>query len=127
MHSHAALTRTLLLVVPIAVFAALALAGLYMALSVLVAGIIVLVALRRSLPDALIGSRRGRWWDWTLVGLVMVGSSLIISTLSRDELGELGWLLFSLLFFAGALTVAVSIVRAFALLMGRPSTPSFKE
>ena len=127
MHSHAALTRTLLLVVPIAVFAALALAGLYMALSVLVAGIIVLVALRRSLPDALIGSRRGRWWVWTLVGLVMVGSSLIISTLSRDELGELGWLLFSLLFFAGALTVAASIVRAFALLMGRPPTPTFKE
>jgi hypothetical protein len=123
MHNNAALTRALLLAVPIAVFAAGALAGLYMALAILVAGIIVLVARRRSLPEALIGSRPGRWWVWTLVGLGMVGSSSIAGVLS-GEFDELRWILFSLLFFAGALIVGASIVSALAWRLGRPSAPS---
>jgi hypothetical protein len=128
MHDNVALTRTLLLAVPIAVFAAVGIGvGLYASLMVLVVGITVLVARRRSLPDALVGPRGGRWWVWTLVGLATVGSSIILSMLAGQGLfgpGELGWLLFSLLFFVGALIVGASIVRALALLMGRPPTPS---
>jgi hypothetical protein len=126
MRNNAALTRLLLLAVPIAAFAVVALElGFYVALAVLVAGIIVLVARRRSLREALIGSRRGRWWVWPLVGLVMVGFKVIIYILSLDELGELGWLLFTLLFWAGALIVGASIVRALPLVFFmRPSTPS---
>ncbi|MSQ40359.1 MAG: hypothetical protein EXR55_01585 [Dehalococcoidia bacterium] len=84
--NQAALTRTLLLAVAIAVFAAVGIGlGLYVSLAILVAGIMVLIARRRSLSDALIGDRRGRWWVWTLVGLVMVGSSMILSMLSGEE------------------------------------------
>ncbi len=128
MHNPAILTRVLLFAFPIAAFAAvgIGLGGLYLVLAILVAGIITLVARRRSLPDALIGSRRGRWWVWSLVGLVMVGSSMIAATLSGEEEGsEWGWLLWALFFFGGAIIVAASIVRALALkLLGRPSTPS---
>ena len=124
MHNNVALTRALLVAIPIAAYAAFLFAGLG-SLLVLVAGIIVLVARRRSLPDALVGPRRGRWWVvWTLVGLVMVGSSGIGATLSGDELGKLGWLLFSLLLVAGALIVGASIIRALALVFARRSTPS---
>jgi hypothetical protein len=123
MHNNAALTRTLLVAFPIAFFVALGLGGLYVALAILAAGIIVLVARRRSLPNALIGSGRGRWWVWTLAGLVMVGSSFIAGMLF-GEFSELSWLLFSVLFFAGALVVGASIVRALALFFTRPSTPS---
>lgn len=124
MHNNAALTRALLLAVPIAAFAVVALElGFYVALAVLVAGIIVLVARRRSLPEALIGPRRGLWWVWPLIGLVMVGFKVIIYLLSLNELGELGWLLFTMLFWAGALIVGASIVRALALVVMRPSTP----
>ena len=125
MHNNVALTRALLVAIPIAAYAAFLFAGLG-SLLVLVAGIIVLVARRRSLPDALVGSRRGRWWVWTLIGLGMVGSSGIGATLSGDELGKLGWLLFSLLLVAGALIVGASIVRALALVLNRPSTPSVR-
>jgi hypothetical protein len=122
--NSAALTRTLLVAVPIAAFAVVALElGVYVALAVTAAGIIVLVARRRSLPDALVGDRRGRWWVWTLVGLVMVGPGPVGTALSR-QLGELGWIRFSLLFLAGSLIVGVSIVRALALLFTRPSTPA---
>ena len=127
MHNNAALTRVLLLVVPIASFAAFALTGLYIALSVLVAGIIVLVACRRSLPDALIGTWLGPWWVWSLVGLATSGSGFIVTNIPVPGPGELRWLLFTLLFFAGALIMGASIVRAFALLMRRPPTPTLKE
>jgi hypothetical protein len=126
MHNPAILTRALLFAFPIAAFAAVGIGlGLYVALVILVAGIITLVARRRSLPDALIGSQRGRWWVWTLAGLVMVGSSVIAAMLSgEDEGSELGWMLWSLFLFGGAIIVAASIVRALALKLVRPSTPS---
>ena len=119
MNSDAALTRSLLFAAPIAGFAAMALGGMYVGLAVLAAGLCVLVVRRRSLPEALIGSRHGRWWVWTLVGLFMLGSSLIAGKLS-GEFDELSWLLFSALFFAGVLMVGASIVRALAMfLLGR--------
>ncbi|MBI4202737.1 MAG: hypothetical protein HY532_06485 [Chloroflexi bacterium] len=121
MHSNVALTRALLIAVPIAVFAAMGLAGLYAGLSVLVAGIIVLVVRRRSLPDVLIGPRRGPLWVWPLVGVVMVVSSGITPMLARDEGGELAWMLWSLFFFGGTLIVGASIVRALALAFARHS------
>jgi hypothetical protein len=124
MHNNVGLTRMLLIAVPVAVFAALALGGLYVALLLFVAGLVVLVARRRSLPDVLIGPRHDRWWVWPMVGLVMVGSSLIAGALS-GEFDELSWLLYSLLFFAGALIVGASIVRALAsLVLGRTKGPS---
>ena len=124
MHNNVGLTRMLLIAVPVAVFAALALGGFYVALLLFVAGLVVLVARRRSLPDALIGPRHDRWWVWPMVGLVMVGSSFVAGKLS-GEFDELSWLLFSLLFFAGALIVGASIVRALALLFfARPSGTS---
>ena len=127
MNNQAALfTRTLLVIIPIAVYAGFAFGGGVGAFPILVAGIIVLVARRRSLPDALVGDRRGRWWVWTLIGLGMAGASMIVATLAGEEGGELGWVLFSLLFVAGVVIVGASIVRAFALLMGRQSTPPFK-
>lgn len=62
MHNNAALTRTLLVAIPIAV-AGLYFAGLGpVALLVLVPGILALIARRRSLPDALVGPWSGRWW-----------------------------------------------------------------
>ncbi len=123
MHNNAVLTRTLLVTIPIAV-AGLYFAGLGpVALLLLVPGIIVLIARRRSLPNALVGPGGGRWWVWSLVGLVMVGSSVIAGFIS-GECDELSWILFSLLFFAGALIVAASIVRVLAWKLGRPSTPS---
>ena len=123
MHNNAALTRTLLFVIPIAAFAAYGFAGLYVGLSVVVASIIVLVLRRRSLSEAIVGSRRGRWWTWTLAGVVMIGSSVIAAVLS-GEFDELRWILFSLLFFGGVLIVGASIVRAIALRIARPSTPA---
>ncbi len=129
MNNSVALTRILLIALPIAAFGALGIGlGAYAGLAVLVVGIILLVARRRSLPKALVGSGRGRWWIWTLAGLAMVGTSIGLATLGGDENlpgdenGELSWLLWALLFFSGALIVAASVVRGLALLMARRST-----
>jgi hypothetical protein len=125
--NNVALTRALLVAFPIAFFAALGLGMPYVALPVLVAGMIVVVARRRSLPDALVGDRRGRWWVWTLVGLVMVGSGFILGLFYGEEWGglfELGWMHVILLFFIGSFIVGASIVRALALFFTRPSSPS---
>lgn len=62
MNNQAALTRALLVAIPVAVFAAIGIGLPLVGLAVLVIGIAVLVARRRSLPDALMGDRRGRWW-----------------------------------------------------------------
>ncbi|GEM_PF-2018081 len=126
MFSQTGMTRALLIAFPIGAFAAMGMLGTYAGLAVLVVGIIVLSARRRTLPNALIGTGHGRWWVWTLAGLAIVGTSMALATLSSDEsgdTGELGWLLWSLLFFAGALIVAVSVVRAIALAIARRSTP----
>ena len=127
MHNNVALTRTLLVAFPLAFFAALALGAPYMALPVLVAGMLVLVARRGSLRDALVGSRGGRWWVWTLIGLAIVGSSSILGLFYGEEWGglfELGWMHVIMLFFMGAFIVGASLVRALALLFTRPSTPT---
>ena len=124
MHNHVALTRTLLVVVAIAVYLAFALAGSYMALLVLFVGIAILAARRRSLPDALLRPRRGHWWVWSLAGLATSGSGFLITNLPVPGPGELRWLLFTLLFFAGVLIVAASIVQALVWISRRPSTPS---
>ena len=127
MKDNVAITRTLLFAVPIGAAAAYMTVGVYASLVVLVAGIALLVVRRSSLPNALIGAGRGHWWAWTLVGLGLIGASIGMAALSNDdgdELGESGWMLFSLLFFSGALIVGASVVRALALMMRRPPTPS---
>lgn len=116
MNSNIALTRSVLFALPIVVFAAMALAGMYAGLAVVAAGAFVLVVRRRSLPEALIGSPRLPWVAWAVAGLVMSGSSMLVATFAGEKLGELGWLVWALLFFGGALLIGASIVRALALL-----------
>ncbi len=117
------ITRTLLIAIPIAFIAAYAFAGGIPALLVLIAGTIVLVARRRSLPDAITGSRRGRWWLWTLAGAVMIAGSAIAGARS-GEFDAVRWMIFSGVFVAGALVVAASVLRAIALGLRRPRIPS---
>ncbi|MBM3939366.1 MAG: hypothetical protein FJ318_00450 [SAR202 cluster bacterium] len=117
--NDAALTRLLVFAVPTAV-AVLYMVGLGLAgLAVLIAGIAALVARRRSLPTAFVGSRPGRWWAWSLAGAAMVAASVTAGMLS-GEFDATRWLLFSVLFVVGALTVSVSVVRALAWKLGRP-------
>ena len=127
MHNNVALTRALLLAVYIALFAVLALGMPYVTLPVLAAGIIALVVRRRSIPDAFTGSRHGRWWVWSLIGLVLIGSSLVIGGVFDygEVWDEFVWWL--LLFCTGVLIVGASFVRALALFFTRPSTPSLRE
>jgi hypothetical protein len=128
MQNQAAITRTLMFVFPIAGFAAMGTLGMYLGFAVLAVGVLVLVVRRRTLPDALVGSGRGRWWAWTLAGMALVGLSFvfgkIFSDIGGDFANETAWLLWFLLFFSGALVIAVSLVRGLAILLRRPSTPA---
>ncbi len=123
--SQFAITRTLLFAFPIAFIAAFIFADGTLGLLVLLAGVIMLAARRRSLPDVMVGSRLGRWWTWTLAGTVMIGSSLIVIAIRGEEGGELSrFFLFELPFLAGVLLVAASAIRALALMMERLSRPT---
>ena len=126
MHNSAALTRALLVVVPVAVFMAFALAGSLVALPVLIVGIVILAARRRSLPDALFGPRRGRWWVWSLVGLATIGSGFIVTVLPIPFPGDVQWGLFGLFFVAGAIITGASIIQALILSGRQPSSPSVR-
>ena len=127
MKNQVAVTRLLLFAFPIA-FVATYVAdfagGFPLSLLVLVVGAGVLVVRRRSLPDAIFGSRRGKWWLWTLGGLAMIGTAIGLSLLSAgddsEDTSELGWMLFSLLFMAGTLIVVASIIGGLAHLLRRP-------
>ena len=122
MKNHAALTRTLFVTIPLAAFVGLALVGKLAALAFLAVWVVVLVARRGSLRGALLEPRRGRWWIWPSIGLVIVGSGFALAPLPVP--GDVRWALIFGGLFAGTAVTLASLVRTVALLALRPRMPS---
>jgi hypothetical protein len=118
MNNHPVITRTLLLAVPVAALAGLAVVGPALAVSALALGVALLALRWRSLGSALSAPRRGRWWFTPLVGLALVGASFGVTHLPGR--GDYIWGLASLLFLIGALMALGSILLSLIEIVRRP-------
>jgi len=108
MNNHPAITRALLVAVPVATVAGLFVIGPALALFALALGIAVLATRWRSLGAALGEPRRGRWWVAPLLGLALVAAGVGITQLPGP--GDLRWGLATLLGLIGMVTAVGSVL-----------------
>jgi hypothetical protein len=122
MNNHPILARMLLIGVPVASLAGMALFGSVIGIPVLAVGLILLVLSWRAVSASLYGpSPRPRWFT-PLLGIALFGVSIVFTQLPGP--GDLMWGLATLLGLIGMVTVLVSVALSLFAWSRRPAAPS---
>ena len=123
MNNHPALTRAILVAVPVGALASLFFIGVAAGLFALALGMAVLAAHWGSLGAALGEPRRRRWWVAPLLGLALVAAGVGVTQLPAGS-EDVRWGLGSLMGFSGVLTALWSVLLSVISIVRRPPAPS---
>ena len=122
MNNHAILGRMLLIGVPVAALAGMALFDSVIGIVVLVVGLVLVVLGWRAVSASVYGSTLKRWWFKPLLGVALFGVGIVFTLLPGP--GELWWILATLVGTIGMVTVLVSVALSLFAWSRRPAAPS---
>jgi hypothetical protein len=121
MRSHPAVTRMVLVAVPLATIALTFAIGGAFGIAAAALGLVAILLVWRSFGDA-IGGQSRRWWPMPALGIVLVTAGF--GALAMPWSSDVRWPLANLLGLSGMLLTIGSLVRTAFLLLGRRGQPA---
>jgi hypothetical protein len=122
MNNHAILGRMLLIGVPVAALAGMALFGSVIGSVVLAVGLVLVMLGWRAVSASVYGPTLKRWWFTPLLGTALFGVGIVFTVLPGP--GDLMWTLATLVGTIGMVTALVSVVLSLFAWIRRPAAAS---